>query len=216
MVHMPLGCENARARMDSRGPRHSSGDEDAGRRDGRRFLASLDRMTEVAARLGEALGLPFALVTGNSPTVPVTDAHAGSRGRGLAFLARVNEGRRSVCAPAPHAPPDPGSGSWPSGRTQPGFRGRVVRGRHDAGVVTGSPHHRGIVSLAHGLDIEGSAYRQGRGDLFPIARNRTGEASFAQAGRNEPHRGQREGASTASDVVSPRFIGMSSLNLTSP
>ena len=165
---------------------------DAGRRDGRRFLASLDHADGGRGQLGEALGVALRTRRGEL-TDRAGDAHAGARGRDLAFLARVDEEAVGACAPRlPRAARSGGLDRVAvQGRTQPGFRGRV-RGRHDAESRDCGPRHRGIVSLAHGLDIGDRRIDEAGASLARL--RGTGLGSLVRpGGGNEPHRGQREG-----------------------
>ena len=64
-------------------------------------------LTEVAASWVRLWGLPFALVAGNSPTVPVTRTQVP--GAGISPFLPVKTKRPSErVRPGSHVPPDPG------------------------------------------------------------------------------------------------------------
>ena len=161
---------------------------DVGRRDGRRRLASLDHADGGRGQLGEALRIALRTRRGELADRSC-HAHAGARGRDLALLVRVNEEAIGACAP--RLPRAARSGALDrvavEGRAQPGFGGRVG-GRHDADRRHGGPHHRGIVPLAHGLNIGDGSIDEAGASLTRLAHIRR------PCGRHKPHRGQRERA----------------------
>ena len=161
---------------------------DAGCRDGRRRLTPLDCGHGGCGQLGEALGVVLRARRGEL-SHRAGHAHAGARGRNLAFLARVD--KEAVGACAPRLPRAARSGGLDrvavQGRAQPGLGGRV-RGRHDPESRDGGPHHRGIVPLTHGLDVGDRSIDEAGAGLTRLAR--IGRPS----GRHKPHRRQRERA----------------------
>ena len=188
---------------------------DAGCRDGRRYLASLDLAHGGRGQLGEALGVALRTRRGELPH-RAGHAHAGARCRDLALLARVDE--EAVGTSAPRLPRATRSGCLDrvaiQRLAQPRFAS-WVRGRHDAESRHGGTHHRGIVTLAHGLDV-GDRRIDEAGALLTRLRGARGGGrlrwlrrlhsprlgllgiSLPPIGRprggHKPHRGQRERA----------------------
>ena len=166
---------------------------DASRRDGRRRLASPDCGHGGRGQLSEALGVALRARRGEL-TDRAGHAHAGARGRDRALLARVNE--EAIGAHAPRLPRAARAGGLDrvpvQGRAQSGLGGRV-RGGHDADRRHGGPHHRGIIPLAHSLDVRDRRIDEAGAGLTRL--RGTGLGCLARpGGRHKPHRGQRERA----------------------